>query len=205
MERCHIILMMNELMILTILSIENEEDRKFAETLYEKYYPLVKNTIYKVLKENSDEIDDLVQNVFVKLINKIDLIQSFEEAVLISYIIVVSKNVAINFIKNRSKKSERTFFGEEDDVMDSIIDDNKTPEELFIINAEQENLYKVLKQLPEKYRLFLQYKYFSNMSDKSIADIFNIGANSVKVYISRARKMAYELLKESRIDDNEPK
>jgi DNA-directed RNA polymerase specialized sigma24 family protein len=43
------------------------------------------------------------------------------------------------------------------------------------------------------------------MNDNEIAPLFDIAPGSVKVYISRARKMAYKLLKESEIDVNEPK
>jgi hypothetical protein len=45
-------------------------------------------------------------------------------------------------------KSGWTFHGEED--IESVIDDSKMPDELFIIKEETENLYKILKQLPEK-------------------------------------------------------
>jgi RNA polymerase sigma-70 factor (ECF subfamily) len=195
---------MNELILWTILSIENEDDRIFAEELYGSHYALIKNTILKILKTNTEDINDLIHDVFVKLIAKISLLRSLDEMALISYIAVVSKNTAINYIKRREMKSGWTFHGEED-IIDSITDDNKMPDELFIIKEETENLYEILKQLPEKYKLILQFKYFFKMNDKDIAPLFDIAPGSVKVYISRAKKMAYKLLKESEIDVNEPK
>ena len=178
------------------LNIENEKDRLFAETLYEKYYVLIKNTIYGILKTNDDDISDLIQDVFVKLIEKISLLQSFHVNILNSYVHVAAKNIALDYIKLRNKKSDMTYFGE-DDVIESIGDENNLPDELYIIREEQENLYKILKQLSEKNKLLLQLKYFYEMSDKDIAKIFDISPDSVRIYISRARQTAYKLFKES--------
>jgi len=189
------------MIIWTILSIENEDDRRFAETLYDKYYVLVKNTILKTIKNDTGEIDDLIHDVFVKLIDSLSLLQSFTEPVLMSYIAVVSRNIAINYIRRSNKKSDMTYFGE-DDVIESIGDENNLPDELYIIREEQENLYKILKQLSEKNKLLLQLKYFYDMSDKDIARFFDISPDSVKVYISRARQMAYKLIKGSGVDND---
>ena len=193
----------NELLWM-ILSIENEEDRRFAEMLYEKYYSLIRNTIYGILKKNDDELKELVQDVLVKLIENISLLNSFNTPVLNSYIYVTSKNIALNYIKRRNKKASLTYFGEDDDIRDSIVDNSRTPENLFIIGENQKNIKKVLDQLPEKYKLFLQFKYFDEKSDKEIAKIFDIAPDSVKVYVSRARKMAYQIFKEGGIEYDEP-
>jgi RNA polymerase sigma-70 factor (ECF subfamily) len=183
---------------LIVLVIENEKDRNFMADLYENYYSLIKNIIRKYVQDNSN-IEDLIHNVIINLIDKIPLLISFEKYVLISYISAVSKNIAVNFIKHQNINSEFTFFGDEEDIADSIEDRAKMPEEFLINKEENENLNKILKKLPEKQRLFLQFKYFFEMNDKEIAKIFGIKPESVKVYISRAREKAYKLFTESGI------
>jgi len=187
--------MINESIIWIILNIENEDDRNFIAELYENYYSLIKNKIEKTLKRETGEIKDLIHDVIVQLIKKVSLLRSFDKYTLTSYIAVASKNTAINFMKRNDIKSDFVYDGNEEDA-DSIIDNDNVPEELIILQEDSENLNKVLDELPEKYRLILQFKYFYEMSNEEIAEVFNIKPKSVKVYISRARKMVYKLFRE---------
>jgi len=197
--------MINESIIWAVLNIENEDDRNFIAELYDNYYSLIKNTIIKTLKIYTDEIKDLIHNVIVQLIKRISLLRSFDNYTLTSYIAVVSKNIAINFMKHNNIKSDYVYDGDGEDIIDSVIDNNNAPEELIIIQEDSEHLNKILYELPEKHRLILQFKYFYEMGDEEIAEIFDIKPKSVKVYISRARKMTYKLFKESGADNSESK
>ena len=188
--------MINESIIWIILNIENEDDRNFIAELYDNYYSLIKNSINKTLKRDTNEIKDLIHNVIVQLIKKISLLRTFDKFTLISYITVVSKNIAINFMKHNNIKSNFIYDGDGEDIIGSVNDNNNVPEELIIIQEDSENLNKILYELPEKHRLILQFKYFYEMSDEEIAGIFDIKPKSVKVYISRARKMTYKLFRE---------
>ena len=182
-----------------ILSINDEKDLEFARKLYDNYYFLIRKIILKTVQKNDSEVSDLVHDTYIQLIDKLQLLYDFKDKIylLTSYISVVAKNTAINFIKRNDIKSNLLFYGEEEDIVN--IPDNAgsdMPEELLIIRENSAELTTALEQMPDKYRLILQYKYFMDMTDKDIAQLFDLNSKSVKVYISRAKKMAYKLLKE---------
>ena len=67
----------------------------------------------------------------------------------------------------------------DDETQDNILEDKDTPDELFIEKEKIERLLKALERLPEKQRLILQLKYFCDMRDKEIAEVFNISPHSI--------------------------
>jgi RNA polymerase sigma-70 factor (ECF subfamily) len=136
----------------------------------------------------------------VKLIDNVSLLRTFKDDVLIAYISVASKNVALDYIKKQKVQSKWVLFGEGEDENDMFADSDNTPEELLYIKEDSENLHKILDRLPEKHRLILQFKYFYEMNNNDIAKILDIAPGSVKVYISRARKAAYKLFKEGGVE-----
>ena len=58
-----------------ILLIENEDDREFMASLYQRYNRLMYDTIIKMAK-NPHDTEDILQNALVRLIDKIGLLRS---------------------------------------------------------------------------------------------------------------------------------
>ena len=186
--------MISELIILSILSIENDEDQKFMTDLYIQYYPLMKKKVFLYVK-NNEYVDDIIHDAYIKLIEKISLLKTFERYVLTSYVSSTIENAAINFVKKDNTKYKLMFTYEDDNNIE-FEPDMETPESLFFERVEKEKIHNAIDRLPNKYRLILQYKYFQNMSDKEIASNFGIKSESVREYLTRARRMAYKILKE---------
>lgn len=77
-------------MILTLISaVENEDGKTFMLNLYKDYYPLVRKTVYNILHDQK-EIDDLIYDTFMKLIEKIPLLRTFESCKMTAYIVYTS-------------------------------------------------------------------------------------------------------------------
>lgn len=61
---------------------------------------------------------------------------------------------------------------------------------------EQMDLNSAIERLPEKYRMVIVLKYFSDLSVHEIAYIMNAPEGTVKAYLSRARDELKKTLKE---------
>ena len=76
---------------LLIMQLE-EDDRAFMLDLYKNYYNLVRKTVFSLTHDNQD-IEDLTDDVFVKLIDKISLIRSFECCKTTAYVVYTSRSM----------------------------------------------------------------------------------------------------------------
>lgn len=53
---------------------------------------------------------------------------------------------------------------------------------------------KAVLRLPAKHKYLLYFKYMLEMNDKDIAGVLNIAPNSVRQYLTRARREAKKLI-----------
>ena len=58
----------------TIASVINNDDHAFIVSVYKNYFGLVKRTVLKLTGSHSD-VDDLVNDCFLKLIEKTKMLQ----------------------------------------------------------------------------------------------------------------------------------
>lgn len=154
----------------------NQEN--FSAT-YEKY----KNTVYSVIfnyVRNVDDALDLMQNVFIKLLQ---YGQEFEnEEHLKAWLIRVSCNEAKNLLKKNHHLS-----------------DEPIPEDIpyFAEHNENKDLMNYILDLPEKYRLPIHLFYYEGYSIRQIGDTLGIPDATVKIRLKRGKeKLAKVLVKE---------
>ena len=181
-------------MILTMISaIEDESDKAFMLNLYDSYYALIKKTIYKVL-HNSRDVEDLINETFLKLFEKLSDIREINCHKRASYIVNISKNNAIDFIKHRDVAGKHEFYGAESDISEEIHEDKTDFEEDIISRLDAETLCEAALKIPEKQKHLLYCKYFLRMSDNEIAKVMGLSVNSIPQYVKRARIAAKHLV-----------
>lgn len=181
-----------------ILEIQNDDDRNFMAALYEGHYKLMRDTTSSFMLR--DEADDIINETCIKLINKIPLLRSFSCCVLRSYIVSTVRSVSIDYLRKRKAESKHMYLGSEDDALNDIDgtlhEDSITPEKIAIDKESITALRKAVKRLPDTYKDLLEFKYVLELSDHEIAGIFDITPNSVRMYLTRARRKALNILKE---------
>lgn len=186
-------------MISVIISaIENDVEREFITGIYNSYYKQMKKQAYKIVR-NDEDAEELVQDAFVNLIDRIDVVMSVSPQKLPSYVMATIRNIAINRWKNNKKDLENTFSFDDEDIQFWIKDDNALPEDLYIRKEALIQLNQKLSLLPERDYLLLEAKYVLKLKDEDISKQFNIATQSVRIYVMRARRKAYSLLKEATI------
>ncbi len=136
------------------------------EELYKNYSKLVFGVIYSILK-NTDETEDVLQNVFIKLF-RLDNEKLPTKSHLI-WLYSVAKNETINYIKKHSK--EKCF-----ENLYEISDKDTEIEKAL----DKEYFNNLIKNLPKKQQEILSLKIVSNLSFKEIANILNMKIPTVQ-------------------------
>ena len=136
------------------------------DELYKIYSKLVFGVIYSILK-NTDETEDVLQNVFIKIF-KLDN-EKLPTKSHLSWLYSVAKNETINYIKKYSKEKKFENLYE--------ISDNDTEIEKVL---DKEYFNNLIKNLPQKQQEILSLKIVSNLSFKEIANILNMKIPTVQ-------------------------
>ena len=182
------------MIMLMITALESEEDKAFMLNLYKNYYALVRKTVYNITRDKH-QAEDLANDTFIKLIDKISSIRTLESCSLAAYVVYTSRSVAINFIKRRDVQQKHLYFGEDADLAEKIpsLTDNII-EERIVHQEEINELKDAILKLPEKQKELLYFKYILELHGREIANILNIAPDSVRQYLTRARREAKEIM-----------
>ena len=157
-----------------ILAIENDDDREFMTALYMQYHSLMYKLIFDIVKSPWDT-EDILQEVLVKLIDKIPTLKSLERQNRINYVAVACKNTAYNFF--RDKKPE-IMLG---DDIDQFGDDCPALDEYFFKEEDLMRLAAVWPLLDEKTRYLLNGKYVLKKSAKELADDLKMPPDNIRM------------------------
>lgn len=181
------------MIMMVISSMESDDDKAFMIDLYKDYYGLVRKTVYNIIHD-ADHAEDLTNDTFLKLIEKISSIRTLDSCKMAAYVVYTSRSVAINFIKHRDVQKKHTSYGKDIDLAEKIPSLEDNVEDRIIHQEEIEEMGNIILKLPEKHKDLLYFKYILEMNDRDIAEILKIAPNSVRQYLTRARRKVKELM-----------
>lgn len=187
-------------MLALITQLDND-GRAFMLDLYKNYYNFTRKTIFNITHENED-IEDLINEVFIKLIEKVPLLRTFDCSKTTSYIAYTIRSVSINYLKHRKVENKHAYYCEDSDFIDNLVVFDDKSEERLVKQEELEALSKAIMKLPQSQKDLLYFKYILEMSDKEIAEILRIAPNSVRQYLTRARREAKKLIEKEAISND---
>ena len=176
---------------LIIMAIEDENDRAFMTWLYLQYRRLIYSEVRKIVG-NTDEVEDLVQTVVEKLLEKLPLLREMEQTKLVNYIISAAKNTAYNYL--RDKKPEILWEDQEE-----LADPTPMPEEHILAQEDLYRLAQVWIDLDKKTQYLLSAKYILKKSGKEIASDLNMPPDNVRMALVRARRKARQVMEQKLI------
>ncbi len=173
-------------------AIENYKsgDESAFTIIYEEsesyLYKCVKNIVYK---GDNEVIRDILQEAYVDIskdINKLDNVDSF-----LSW----AKTIAVRkAYKICGKNDKYVLLDEDENLQNTLIDDNKLPEEIVIDKEKQKKVRDALNDLNADERACIINYYYNEMKQKDIADKLNISNSAVKVNIFRAKEKIRNIL-----------
>ena len=180
-----------------ILAMEDEDDRQFMTRLFLSYQRLMFSECYKVTK-NPQDAEDQLQETVIKLVEKVDLLKSFETKRLINYVATACRNNSINFLRKERKVD---FFSVDDDTwLEGSKLSLEAPgiEEQIVLKEDIERFQKLWPTLPPKTRFMLEERYVLQKTSIEVAEELGMTPESVRMAISRSkRKIRDQLEKET--------
>lgn len=181
------------LLPLPILALANQDDRAFMTKIYLDNHRLMYKKALSVLGD-AQSAEDVVGDACIALIGKIPLIRQMDCYTLRAYIVSTVRNTAINLIARRSRQAGHAYLS---DQAPELEDGNiQQPLDLMIRREDVEALKEAIRRLEPRDRQVLTMKYFDEMSDREIAGVLGIGADSVRSCLMRARRRVQDKLKE---------
>ena len=178
---------------------KNKEDR-FMEELYFRYNRLILYVLRKYVS-NTAEADDLVQTTLERLMQKVDKLKTFDEQALPAYISETAKHVAFNYLKRRGMEMSLFIPEDFDKLTYSIFDQSSSLDNLLISEERAAICRKELSKLPENEQRLLRGKYLLGMEDGELAKMMNCKPSSVRMKMTRARRMAHDTFIEGGVKD----
>lgn len=163
--------------------------KKFPER-YQEIIARYQNRLFVYLYRligNREEVEDLLQNVFLKVYKNLKSYDSDRK--FSSWIYRIAHNEAVNYIKRKSLKK---FISWEDissvrDKLESSSNEEGVAEAWMRKEMVRE-VTSALDKLPLKYKQVLLLRYFSDKSYKEIGKILKKPVNTVGTLINRAKK-----------------
>ena len=151
--------------------------------LYDKYVQAMYNTVLRMVR-NTENAEDIIQEVFVKVFRKLDSFQG--DSTLGAWIKRITINTTLNFIRK-----EKKFFMVETEEDFDIPDEQ---EEEADMPYSMEQIHFGIKQLPERCRVVLSLFLLEGYQHKEIASILNITESTSKTQYRRGRQLLRQYL-----------
>ncbi|MFN4110729.1 MAG: RNA polymerase sigma factor [Ignavibacteria bacterium] len=164
--------------------------------LMKKYKGPLNNLIFKMISEKS-EIEDLVQEVFIKAFNSLKNYN--QEYAFSTWIYRIAINNTIDYLR---KKKLDTFSidsdddDEEDKPRFEIPDTTYSADANIILEQRQQIINDAIESLPEKYRKIIELRHKEELSYEEISEILNLPIGTVKAHLFRARELLNKYLKD---------
>ena len=136
---------------------------------------------------NEQDIQDIVQNVFVNIWEKSELAEVRERNKIQAWLSIVGQTSALNFMR---KKKERLLSEEELFKVENIVSDKGAECRAELI----EELENAVEGFPPREKIVLKLNIIHGKTHKEIADFMNIPINTVSTIISRRKKVLKKAL-----------
>ena len=183
-------------MLTILMMIEDDNDRSFVASLYQKYEKQMKAVALNILKNDYDA-EDCVHDSIITIVNKLDAFKKTNSEQHLKWLVLlVCKNTALNMRKKSLRKQNSeiplTMYTSNSGVCDDLADRSPTPEEIAVEEDTVRLMISLINRLDDKYREVILLKY-SGFNNKDISHILSISQDSVRQRIFRAKNQLLKM------------
>ncbi len=180
-----------------LVILSQKEDIKALEELIRKIQKDVFATLSYMLK-NNDNLNDLTQEVLLKLAKNISNLQN--PSCFQGWLNHIITNTYYDYLRKMKNKFqtvpiEYSCPSLDLNIQTEIPDTHGKPIEKCITNECEQQIKKAIRALPEPFRVAIVLREFQGLSYEEIANTTNSNIGTVKSRISRARIKLYDVLK----------
>ena len=153
------------------------------EEVYNDYFSAAYNYVfYKLL--NRENTEDIVSQVFLKVLSHLNAYDP-SKASLKTWIFRITDHTLVDFYR---KQRPGVSFDHEETGLENVLFVSFEEQYDQELAPERQAVFAALRQLPERERTFIYYRYYLNISNREIARRMNMNENTVSAIMARARK-----------------
>lgn len=177
-------------MLAVYLSVlESDDDKDLFEQLYLKHRQSMYSIAYAVLN-NRHDAEDAVHQSFLKIADNLTKISQMPCHERHAYIVMISRNTAINMYRGNKRRAEHS-----EALSESAVNIASYPQESY------SELVDAIKSLPQMYKDVLFLYCMQGFSAKETAKMLGITAENVRKRAARAKLMLSEILERGESND----
>ncbi|POZ87966.1 MULTISPECIES: RNA polymerase sigma factor [Petrotoga] len=164
--------------------------------LYEEYAPKIYGVLINYV--NHDEIEDALQEVFLRIIKGINGFKGRSK--LSTWIYRIAVNVGKNYTRKyqRSKETSVDFEDETDQNHNIQAISNTNVKNEVLEELDYQMILNIMEKLNEEERLLIKLRDIDGMSYNEIAEIMEIPLGTVKSKLHYTRKKLRQLIEEAK-------
>lgn len=136
--------------------------------------------VLRLLLKDAYLAEDAVHQAFIRIIQNLDKINQIDCHKTRSFIVIITKNIAIDIFRKRKKENTISYHG-----IEFKLDEIAATKEEF---DEDNEIITAIASLPFNYSSVLMLKYSQFYSDSEISEILSISESNVRQRIVRAKK-----------------
>lgn len=162
------------------------------EEIYQQFGQRTLNLVFKICGR-ADVARDLTQDIFLKVYQNLSGFDNKSQ--IYTWIYRIAVNHTLNYLKKEKrqrfifKSDTATEYSEEPDLISTIADESAENSQELLEQKEKERIVrKMIKSLPEKYRIPLILQRYENLNNKEIAETLGISLSAAETRIHRAKK-----------------
>ena len=182
-----------KMLSLYLSMVDTEEQRTLIEQLFFDYEQIMFRTAFAVLHKEQDA-EDAVHEAFIRIIDNLDKVTTVEHAKRKSYVVIVTRNIAVDMYRRSKKQADM------EDISETG-DESRDVERDVFGQYNRDTLNAALSQLSDKLREVLILYYYHEETTETIAKMLGISSVAVRTRLFRARKALYCILKDGEKDE----
>ncbi len=152
-------------------------DQSAISILIERHSKRVLDYIRMMVK-NNEVADDIFQETFVKVVRFIDEGRYTDNGKFLSWVLRIAHNQVIDYFRQTKQQNNLSESDAGYDILNTRKFSETTVEDKIVTSQVEDDLRKLVDQLPEEQKEVVLMRYFGDLSFKEIAEQTEVSINT---------------------------
>lgn len=168
------------------------------EAIYNRYASRFLGLCYRYCG-NREDSEDIMHDGFLNIIRNVHQFESRGEGSLEAWMKRIMVTTSLKYLRNSKKYKNYLVF---DPLSENLNIQEDEEDDQSSLEVSQEQLMKLITELPLGYRTVFNFYVFENYSHKEIAELLNCSENTSKTQLMRARAWLKKSIKNREKEKN---
>ena len=171
---------------LSILLIDNDEDRQFLTELYQQYRPLMYKVATQFFRDSNAEVEDAVSNAVEQLCKKCETLKQVECNKRAAYIVSTVRNGCLSRLRQIARQRRNRDFTVDAAEIDRV-PSQEDVQGIVFDRVFANDLLNAFPELSEKERNLIRFRHMDLLGYDEIAQLVGITEVAARSAVSRAK------------------